>query len=92
MSFHVAATTIHAGNGDLERARAHLATAEETARMWQDGAWHAAVTEARAAVHHAEGADPSAVVTLLRAAADRFADGDRPRDARRCRDAIAELH
>ncbi|MPZ53091.1 MAG: transcriptional activator domain-containing protein [Acidimicrobiia bacterium] len=85
MSFLVAAASATAASGDISSARRYLAEAERIVQMWREGPWHAAVTEATAAVRLAEGAPPEEVVGLLENAEHAFAVTDRPRERDRCR-------
>jgi tetratricopeptide (TPR) repeat protein len=72
--------------GDLDRARSHLAKAEESAARWEGSAWDAAVLEARAHLAAAEGRDVESE-TMLGQAARMFAAAGHPLDAERCRGA-----
>jgi tetratricopeptide (TPR) repeat protein len=70
--------------GDLDKARAYLASAEESARRWTGTAWSAATLEARAHVVRAEG-DEAEARRLLASAVRLFDHVGHPRDAARCR-------
>jgi len=52
--------------------------------MWPDGAWHAAMWEARGVLRDAQG-DRDQAAALFKEAAERFAAVGRPRDETRCR-------
>ncbi len=69
--------------GDLDGARSHLALAETSAVLWQGTAWQAAIAEARAHLHRAEG-DAEAADRLLHEAAELFAAAGQPLDVDRC--------
>ena len=66
--YHLAATTVCARAGQLERGREFLKRAEHGAGNWPGGSWQAAVTESRAELLLAEGDQPAAVDALRRAA------------------------
>jgi DNA-binding SARP family transcriptional activator len=88
ISFRVHAAAASARNGDLPRARRHLADAERISGMWQGGPWTAAVWEARAALRAAEG-NPAQAAALLHEAADAYAQAGRKPDEQRCRAMLA---
>jgi DNA-binding SARP family transcriptional activator/tetratricopeptide (TPR) repeat protein len=69
--------------GDLQDARRHLERAERSAVLWRGTAWPAAIAEATAHLHRAEG-DAGAAGRLLREAAELFAAAGQPLDADRC--------
>lgn len=89
MAFRVGASMVCSRSGDVDRAREYLADASRVVAMWSGGPWHAAIDEAEAALQRAQGAATSTVSGLLRRAARRFEDADRPREAARCRQALA---
>jgi DNA-binding SARP family transcriptional activator/tetratricopeptide (TPR) repeat protein len=70
--------------GDIEDARRHLAMAEKSGALWHGTAWQAAIAEAHAHLHRAEG-DDDAAGNRLREAAALFAAAGQPLDADRCR-------
>ncbi|HEX6419301.1 MAG TPA: transcriptional regulator [Acidimicrobiales bacterium] len=82
----VPAAVACAEGGRLEDARAWLAQAEASARLWQGTAWEGAVAEARAHLARAEGDDDRAR-RLLERARQLFEAADQPLDAARCREA-----
>jgi DNA-binding SARP family transcriptional activator len=84
MSLHIAAVRLLAGSGDLGRARAHLADAERIAQRWRGGHWHAALSESKATLREAEGADGAELEGLLLAAAASYRAEGRHREALRC--------
>ena len=69
--------------GDLNAAHRHLAAAKRSAVLWQGTAWQAAIAEAEAHLHRAEG-DADAAVLRLHEAAELFAAAGQPLDADRC--------
>ena len=79
----VPAAAACADAGDLDDARRHLAVAERSAALWQGTAWQAAIAEARAHLHRAEG-DRDATRRMLLEAAELFAAAGQPLDADRC--------
>jgi hypothetical protein len=79
----VPAATACADAGDLAEARHHLLVAETSAALWQGTAWPAAIAEARAHLHRAEG-DAEAAGALMRKAAELFAAAGQPLDVDRC--------
>lgn len=68
---------------DLEDARRHLDRAERSAALWRGTAWPAAIAEASAHLHRAEG-DSEAAERLMGEAAELFAAAGRRLDADRC--------
>jgi hypothetical protein len=74
--------------GDIERARHHLAIAEQSSTMWDGTAWEGWLAEARAHLAAAEG-DHAAAARLLDVAVARFDAAGQPLDAARCRTPIA---
>ncbi|TCC55301.1 SARP family transcriptional regulator [Kribbella pittospori] len=79
----VPAATACADAGDLDDARRYLAAAEKSAALWKGTAWQAAIAEARAHLHSAEGDRDGARRRLLEAA-ELFAAAGQPLDADRC--------
>jgi len=82
----VPASIACAEGGRLDQARAWLAQAEASARLWQGTAWQGAVAEARAHLARVEG-DGDTARRLLDRAAHLFEAADQPLDAQRCREA-----
>jgi hypothetical protein len=60
-----------------------LAIAERSAALWKGSAWQAAIAEARAHLHRAEG-DGETARRRLREAAELFAAAGQPLDVDRC--------
>jgi DNA-binding SARP family transcriptional activator len=83
IGFRLAATKAFARNGRIDLAHERLEEAEQLARMWPGGPWHAASWEARGELRRAQ-SDEEAAVVMFREAAARFSAADRPRDAARC--------
>jgi DNA-binding SARP family transcriptional activator/tetratricopeptide (TPR) repeat protein len=88
--YHVAAASVCARAGALERARDFLARAEQGAAGWLGGSWPAALAEARAELMLAEG-DPRAAGKALRRAAEGYAAAGQLLNERRARAALARL-
>ena len=88
--YHVAAATVCARAGELERAREFLERAEHGARRWLGGPWPAAVAEARAELLLAEG-DRRAAADALRRAAEGYAAAGQLLNERRAREALERL-
>ena len=88
--YHVAAATVCAGAGQLERGREFLTRAEFGAGRWPGGPWPAAVAEARAALLLAEG-DQRNAADALRRAAEGYAANGQLLNERRAREALERL-
>ena len=88
--YHVAAATVCARAGQLERARDYLERAEQGARRWRGGPWPAAIAEARAELLLAEG-DQRAAADALRRAAEGYAAAGQLLNERRAREALERL-
>ena len=85
--YHVAAATVCARAGQVERGRDFLARAERGAGTWPGGPWPAAVAEARAELLLAEG-DERAAADCLRRAAEGYAAAGQLLNERRAREAL----
>jgi DNA-binding SARP family transcriptional activator len=83
IGFRLAAAKAFARNGRIDLAQKRLEDAEQLARMWPGGPWHAASWEARGVLRLAQG-DAEAAAVMFNEAAERFAGADRPRDEARC--------
>lgn len=88
MSYRINAIHACVSVNDLDRAEDYLDAAAAVARMWQDGPWHSAVSEAQAAMVAGRGGSPDEVRRLLKSAAAGYASAGRPRDEARCREAL----
>ena len=88
--YHVAAATVCARAGQLERARELLGRAEQGAARWPGGPWAAALAEARARLMLAEG-DRDAAAGALRRAAEGYAAAGQLLNERLARDALQRL-
>ena len=86
----LAAATVCARAGQLERGREFLERAEHGAGSWAGGPWQAAVTESRAELLLAEG-DQAAAADALRGAAEGYAVAGRLLNERRARDTVERL-
>jgi ATP/maltotriose-dependent transcriptional regulator MalT len=86
----VAAASVCAGAGELERARQFLTRAEQGAAGWPGGSWPAAVAEARAELLLAEG-DRRGAGAALRRAAEGYAAAGQLLNERRARAALERL-
>lgn len=83
IGYKVATTKALARSGRITIAQRRLEDAEQLARMWPRGPWHAAIWEARGELRRAQ-ADEEAAAVMFREAANLFANADRPRDEARC--------
>ena len=88
--YHVAAASVCARAGRLERAREFLERAEQGAGRWRGGPWPAAVAEARAELLLAEG-DQRAAAEALRRAAEGYAAAGQLLNERQAREALERL-
>jgi tetratricopeptide (TPR) repeat protein len=88
--YHVAAATVCARAGQLERAREFLVRAEHGSGAWVGGPWPAAVAEARADLLLAEG-DQRAAADALRRAAEGYAAAGQLLNERRARETLERL-
>jgi tetratricopeptide (TPR) repeat protein len=88
--YHVAAATVCARAGQLERAREFLERAEHGAAHWPGGPWPAALAEARAELRLAEG-DRRAAADAVRRAAEGYAAAGQLLNERRARVALERL-
>jgi DNA-binding SARP family transcriptional activator len=88
--YHVAAATVCARAGDLERAGEFLERAEDGAGAWLAGPWPAAVAQARAELLLAEG-DQRAAADALRRAAEGYAAAGQLLNERRARETLERL-
>ncbi len=75
---------------DLDGARRHLASAQESALRWQGTSWEAGIAEAEAAIAAAVG-DTDTARERIAAATAQFQRAGQPLDAERCRRAMAGL-
>jgi DNA-binding SARP family transcriptional activator len=89
-AYHVAAATVCARAGELERSRAFIERADSGARGWLSGPWPAAVAEARAELLLAEG-DSGAAGLALRRAVEGYAAAGQLLNERRARAALERL-
>jgi DNA-binding SARP family transcriptional activator/tetratricopeptide (TPR) repeat protein len=89
-AYHVAAATVCARAGQLERARDFLGGAEDGSQSWVGGPWPAAVAEARAELLLAEG-DRRAAAHALRRAAEGYAAAGQLLNERRARVTLERL-
>ena len=88
--YHVAAATVCARAGELERSRAFIERADSGARGWLGGPWPAAVAEARGELLLAEG-DSDAAALALRRAVEGYAAAGQRLNERRAREALERL-
>ena len=88
--YHVAAATVCARAGQLERAGEFLERAEQGAGRWRGGPWPAAVAEARAELLLA-GGDQAAAADALRRAAEGYAAAGQLLNERQAREALERL-
>ena len=88
--YHVAAATVCARGGRLERASEFLERAEQGATHWPGGPWPAALAEARAELLLAE-CDQRAAADALRRAAEGYAAAGQLLNGRRAREALERL-
>lgn len=88
--YHVAAATVCARAGQLERGHQFLKRAEQGAASWPGGPWPAALAQARAALLLAEG-DQRAAADALRRAVEGYAAAGQLLNERRAREALERL-
>jgi DNA-binding SARP family transcriptional activator len=88
--YHLAAATVFAGAGQLERGYEFLKRAEHGAGRWPGGPWPAAIAEARAQLLLAEGDQPSAA-DAVRRAAEGYAAAGQLLNERRARETLERL-
>jgi ATP/maltotriose-dependent transcriptional regulator MalT len=88
--YHVAAATVCARAGELERARRFLQRAEKGAGTWPGGPWPAAVAQARAELLLGEG-EPRAAAQALRRAVEGYAAAGQLLNERLAREALERL-
>ena len=88
--YHVAAATVCARVGQLERGRSFLERAEFGAGRWRGGPWPAAVAEARAELLLAEG-EQQLAADALRRAAEGYAAAGQLLNERRARTALERI-
>ncbi len=88
--YHVAAASVCARAGQLDRAHEFLQRAVGGASRWRGGPWPAAIAESRAEVLLAEG-DRRAAADALRRAAEGFAAAGQLLNERRAREALQRL-
>lgn len=88
--YHVAAVSVCARAGELDRARDFLERAEHGASRWRGGPWRAALAEARAELLLAEG-DRRAAGDALRRAVECYAAAGQALNERRAREALERL-
>ncbi len=88
--YHVAAATVCARGGELDRGRDFLERAEYGAGRWRGGPWPAAVAEARAELLLAEG-DDYAAADALRRAAEGYAAAGQLLHERRARESLKRI-
>jgi predicted negative regulator of RcsB-dependent stress response len=88
--YHVAAATVCARGGQLDRGRDFLERGEYGAGRWRGGPWPAAVAEARAELLLAEG-DDYAAAGALRRAAEGYAAAGQLLNERRAREALKRI-
>lgn len=91
MSYRINAVHACVSVDQHERAENYLKSAAAVAAMWQEGPWHSAVAEARAALIFTGKGNLEEVRRLLEAAAGGYASAHRPRDEARCRRALAAI-
>ena len=89
-SYHLAAATVCARAGQVERGHEFLKRAEHGAGRWPAGPWPAAVAEARAELLLAEGDQPAAAYAVRRAA-EGYAAAGQLLNERRARETLKRL-
>jgi len=88
--YHVAAATVCARAGELERARGFLQRAEQGAGTWPGGPWPAALAQARAELLLAED-DQRGAARALRRAVEGYAAAGQLLNERLAREALQRL-
>jgi tetratricopeptide (TPR) repeat protein len=89
-SYHLAAATVCARVGQLDRGREFLKRAEHGAAGWRGGPWPAALAEGRAELLLAEGDQPAAA-SALRRAAEGYAAAGQLLSERKAREILERL-